>query len=136
MKVSASLPFQIVYSLYQHEYLGYLFESFVIHLDDKGKLTLQHQNISSKNADEFAKGLDDTDYELIELMDSMQQDAVVKKFNTKGPMKADDFFLKMYDKEKGNELIQQEIERYLEIKRASILERFKVKLVFYMGNVG
>ena len=96
MKVSASLPFQIVYSLYQHEYLGYLFESCVIHLDDNGKLTLQHQNISSKNADEFAKGLDSTDYELIELMDSMQQDAVVKKFNTKGPMKPDDFFLKMF----------------------------------------
>ncbi|QSE98570.1 DEAD/DEAH box helicase [Fulvivirga lutea] len=136
MKVSASLPFQIVYSLYQHEYLGYLFESFVIHLDDKGKLTLQHQNISAKNADEFAKGLDDTDYELIELMDSMQQDAVVKKFNTKGPMKPDDFFLKMYDKEKGNELVQQEIERYLERKRAQILERLKGKMVFEMGNDG
>ena len=72
MKVSASQPFQIIYSLYEHEYLGYLFESFVIHLDDKGKLTLQHQNISSKNAKEFANGLDETDYVLIDLMDSMQ----------------------------------------------------------------
>ncbi|MEQ8573050.1 MAG: ATP-dependent helicase, partial [Fulvivirga sp.] len=134
MKVSASQPFQIVYSLYQHEYLGYLFESFVIHLDDKGKLTLQHQNISSKNAPEFAKGLDDTDYELIELMDSMQQDAVVKKFYTKGNIKADDFFLKIYDKDKGNELIQQEIDRYLERRRAKILERLKGKKVFEMGN--
>ncbi len=136
MKVSAALPFQIVYSLYQHEYLGYLFESFVIHLDEKGKLTLQHQNISAMNANEFAKGLDQTDYELIDLMDSMQQDAVVKKFNTKGPMKADDFFLKIYDKEKGNELIQQEIENYLERKRADILERLTGKMVFEMGNDG
>lgn len=136
MKVSASLPFQIVYSLYQHEYLGYLFESFVIHLDDKGKLTLQHQNISAKNAKEFEKGLDETDYHLIELMDSMQQDAVVKKFSTKGPIKADDFFLKIYDKEKGNELVQQEIERYLEIKRAKVLEKLKGKMVFEMGNDG
>lgn len=136
MKVSASQPFQIVYSLYQHEYLGYLFESFVIHLDDKGKLTLQHQNISSKNAPEFAKGLDDTDYELIELMDSMQQDSVVKKFYTKGNIKADDFFLKIYDKDKGNELVQQEIDRYLERRRAKILERLKGKMVFEMGNDG
>ena len=136
MKVSAALPFQIVYSLYQHEYIGYLFESFVIHLDENGKLTLQHQNISGMNASEFAKGLDETDYELIDLMDSMQQDAVVKKFNTKGSMKADDFFLKIYDKEKGNGLVQQEIENYLERKRAQILERLQGKMVFEMGNDG
>lgn len=90
MKISAAQPFQIIYSLYQHEYLGYLFESFVVHLDDKGKLTLQHQNISAKNAPEFANGLDTTDYELIELMDSMQQDAVAKHFNKKS-IKAEDF---------------------------------------------
>ena len=136
MKISASQPFQIVYSLYQHEYLGYLFESFVIHLDENGKLTLQHQNISSKNADEFAKGLDTTDYQLIDLMDSMQQDAVVKKFNTKGPIKPDDFFLKIYDKEKGNELVQKEIDNYLERQRAEILERLSGKRVFEMGNDG
>jgi SNF2 family DNA or RNA helicase len=136
MKVSAAQPFQIVYSLYQHEYLGYLFESFVIHLDEKGKLTLQHQNISAKNASEFAKGLDDADYELIEFMDAMQQEAVVKKFNTKGPMKPDDFFLKIYNKEKGNELIQQEIDNYLEKRRAKIFERLKGKMVFEMGNDG
>lgn len=136
MKISSALPFQIVYSLYIHEYLGYLFESFVIHLDDNGKLTLQHQNISSKNADEFAKGLDETDYELIKLIDSMQQEVVVKKFNAKGPMKPDDFFLKIYDKEKGNDLIQKEIDNYLERKRAEILERLSGKRIFEMGNDG
>ncbi len=57
MKVSTSKPFQIIYSLFEHEYLGYLLESFVVQLDDKGKLTLQHQNISAQNAGEFAKGL-------------------------------------------------------------------------------
>ena len=65
MKVSTSNPFQIVYSLFEHEYLGYLFESFVVQLDDNGRLTLQHQNISAQNASDFAKGLDDTDYKLI-----------------------------------------------------------------------
>ncbi len=135
MKVSASQPFQIIYSLYQHEYLGYLFESFVVHLDDKGKLTLQHQNISSKNAKEFASGLDETDYALIDLMDEMQQDSVIKHF-TKKSQKPEEFFLKVYDKEKGNKTLQKEIDAYLEKRRAKILPKLQGKRVFEMGNDG
>ncbi len=100
MKVSASQPFQIIYSLYQHEYLGFVFESYIVHLDDKGKLTYQHQNISPKNAREFSKGLDDRDFELIEIMDSMAQESIVKKFSAKF-MKPEEFFSKTYDKTKG-----------------------------------
>jgi SNF2 family DNA or RNA helicase len=135
MKVSSSQPFQIIYSLYQHEYLGYIFESYIVHLDDKGKLTYQHQNISSKNAREFSKGLDSRDFELIELMDSMQQEAIVKKFSAKF-MKPEEFFAKIYDKTKGNELIQEQIEDYLEKRRARILEKMKGKQLFEMGNDG
>src|SRR5690348_14674942 len=102
MKVSASQPFQIIYSLYLHEYLGFIFESYIVHLDDKGKLTYQHQNISTKNAREFSRGLDDRDFELIELMDSMSQDNIVKKFSPK-LMKPEEFFSKTFDKTKGNE---------------------------------
>ncbi len=135
MKVSSAQPFQIIYSLYQHEYMGFIFESFIIHLDEKGKLTYQHQNISSKNAREFSKGLDTRDYELIDLMDKMHQDVILKKFSAKA-MKPGEFFAKVYDKQKGNELIQEEIERYLETKRAEILEKLKGKLLFEMGNDG
>ncbi|MEM1406618.1 MAG: DEAD/DEAH box helicase [Bacteroidota bacterium] len=135
MKVSAAQPFQIIYSLYQHEYLGYLFESFVIHLDEKGKLTLQHQNISSKNAPEFANGLDQTDFDLIDIMDTTQQEYVIKKFYKK-PIKPEEFFLKVYDKAKGNELLQKEIDLYLERKRAEILDRLRGKMLFEMGNDG
>ena len=135
MKISAAQPFQIIYSLYQHEYLGYLFESFVIHLDEKGKLTLQHQNISSKNAPEFANGLDQTDFDLIDIMDTTQQEYVIKRFYKK-PIKPEEFFLKVYDKVKGNELLQKEIDLYLERKRAEILERLRGKMLFEMGNDG
>jgi SNF2 family DNA or RNA helicase len=135
MKVSASQPFQIIYSLYQHEYLGFVFESYIVHLDEKGKLTYQHQNISSKNAREFSKGLDDRDFELIELMDSMTQEAIVKKFSAKF-MKPEEFFAKTYDKVKGNELLQEQIEDYMEKRRAKILEKMKGKVLFEMGNDG
>ncbi len=135
MKVSASQPFQIVYSLYSHEYLGFVFESYIVHLDEKGKLTFQHQNISSKNAREFSRGLDDRDFELIEIMDSMQQDVVAKKFFSKH-VKPDEFFAKIYDKAKGNEVVQEQIEDYMEIRRAKALERIKGKMLFEMGNDG
>jgi hypothetical protein len=91
MKVSASEPFQLIYSLFQHEYLGYIFEAFIVRLDEKGKLTYQHQNISSKNAREFARGLDDRDFELIDWMDGMNQDSVLRHFSKK-IMKPDEFF--------------------------------------------
>ncbi len=135
MKVSATQPFQIIYSLYQHEYLGYIFESFIVHLDEKGKLTYQHQNISSKNAREFGKGLDDRDFELIELMDSMNQDAVLKHFSKK-IMKPDEFFSKVFKKDKGDELLQEEIEAYMEKRRATTLEKMRGKMLFEMGNDG
>jgi SNF2 family DNA or RNA helicase len=135
MKVSASQPFQIIYSLYLHEYLGFIFEAYIVHLDEKGKLTYQHQNISSKNAREFSKGLDDRDFELIEIMDSMQQDTIVKKFSSK-IMKPEEFFAKTFDKTKGNELVQEQIEDYMEKRRAKALEKIKGKWLFEMGNDG
>ncbi|MEX2230785.1 MAG: DEAD/DEAH box helicase [Cyclobacteriaceae bacterium] len=135
MKVSASQPFQIIYSLYQHEYLGFIFESYIVHLDEKGKLTYQHQNISAKNAREFSKGLDDRDFELIESIDAMHQDAIAKKFSSK-IMKPEEFLTKTYDKAKGNEQIQEQIEEYMEKRRAKILEKVKGKMLFEMGNDG
>jgi SNF2 family DNA or RNA helicase len=135
MKVSASQPFQIIYSLFQHEYLGFLFESYIVRLDEKGKLTYQHQNISAKNAREFAKGLDDRDFELIRLMDTMQQDSVAKKFAGKA-VKPEEYFPKIFDKKKGNEAVQELIEIHMESKRAEVLEILKGKLLFETGNDG
>ena len=135
MKVSTSKSFTLVYSLFEHEYLGYLFESYVIQLDNKDRLTFLHQNISAQNAREFKQVLDENDYELIRLMDSMQQDKIVQKFYNR-KIKTSDFFLKIYDSKKGNKLIQNEIERYLETKRAKILALMKGKNLYEMGNDG
>lgn len=135
MVVSTSKPFRIIYSLFEHEYLGYLFESFVVQLDIKGKLTFVHQNISALNAKEFATGLDENDYELIKLMDSMQQDAVIKFFYKK-KIKPAEFFLKIFNPDKGNVDMQEEIKRYLGRKRAKILSLLKDKDLFEMNNDG
>ncbi len=135
MKVSSTDPFQIIYSVYQHEYLGYMFESFVVRLDERGKLTLQNQNISFLNAREFSSGLDETDYELIKLMDSMHQDVVIRKFY-KQRIKPRMFFEKVYRTEKKDELLIREINNYLERRRSKIMPLLVEKMLFEMGRDG
>lgn len=138
MKVASDKPFEIVYSLFNHEFLGILFESFAIQLDEKGRLSYAYQNISFKNANEFEEGLDKTDIELIKLMDSMQQEAIVKKFNTKN-IKPKEFIRKVFDKDtttQSNKEIQKLIDHRLELSRAKILDRIKNKRLFEMGNDG
>ncbi|MGV3541412.1 MAG: SNF2-related protein [Rufibacter sp.] len=135
MKVFTTQPFQVIYSLFEHEYLGYLFESFVVQVNSKKQLTLQHQNISSKNAEEFAARLDQTDFQLIELMDQIQQDAVFKKFAVKKTTLAD-FFFKTYDPAKGDKLLQETIDHYVQGRMSKILDLLQSKMVFIMGKDG
>src|SRR3954466_7323040 len=135
MKVSTAEPFQITYSLLQHEYLGYLFETFVVQKDHNDKLTLKHQNISSKNAEEFSDGLDDADFQLIKLIDSIQQETIIKKFYNK-KITPNEFFLKIYNKEKGDTLLQEAITRFIEGKMAEILALMQEKKIFEMGSDG
>ncbi|MBK0404233.1 DEAD/DEAH box helicase [Adhaeribacter sp. BT258] len=135
MKVFTTQPFQAVYSLFEHEYLGYLFESFVVQVNSRNHLTLQHQNISAKNADEFASRLDATDFKLVALMDQIQQDAVYKRFSTK-KLTLTDFFLKTFDPEKGDKDLQENIKSYVETRMAKILALLANKKVFIMGKDG
>jgi len=135
MRVSASEPFQLIYSIFAHEYLGYLFESFVVKKDAKGNLTLTNQNISHKNAKEFASGLVENDYEIIRLMDSIQQDVVTNKFSTKH-LKPEEFLPKVYNKEKGDKLIQEAIDHYIDTVKSKILPLLVDKEVYVMSNNG
>lgn len=135
MKVYTTQPFQAIYSLFEHEYLGYLFESFVIQVNTRGQLTLQHQNISAKNADEFASRLDANDFKLVALMDQIQQDSIYKQFGHK-KLSLTDFFLKTFDPEKGDKNLQETILRYVQTRMAKIMDLLAGKRVFIMGKDG
>lgn len=136
MKVSTERPFKIIYSLYAHEYLGYLIESFAVQLDEQGAFTFEHQNISSKNAPEFASELTDEDYEIIRLVDAMQQDAVISRFHKK-KIKPPEFFGKIYESDTDkHQQLRQEIDYYLESLRARILPLLQGKRLFEMNKDG
>lgn len=84
---------------------------------------------------EFSDVMDETDFELIKLMDSIQQDVVSNKFQNKH-LKPDEFFLKAFDKEKGDETLQTAILDYVDRKMADILPMLHSKEVYSMGNDG
>ncbi|MDE0471563.1 MAG: SNF2-related protein [Ekhidna sp.] len=133
MKVSPEKPFKLIYSLREHQYLGRLFESFVVQLNEKGGLTFSHQNISSKNADEFSSGLDEDDYRIIKLIDEVQPDKVAGKFSRKS-QKSDAFFSRAYSKSAEDKNLQKEIERYVERRKSQILDLINRKRLFEMGK--
>jgi SNF2 family DNA or RNA helicase len=136
MKVNPSKPFEFVYSLFEHQYLGYMFESFAIQLSENGKKTLTFQNVSYKNAEEFKNGLDENDFKLIYLMDETEQENVIKKFYNK-KINTADFFNKFFDPEKGDKEIQKLLISYQQLKMAQILELLqKGKNIYIMGNDG
>lgn len=135
MKVAPTQPFQIVYSLLNHEFLGYLIEAFVVQRNSRGELTLLNQTLSTQNVSEFARELDERDFELVRLIDSIQQDTIVKKFNTR-KLPAVDFFLKIYDSNKGDKLVQDAIGGYLENMKARIMALLPGKPFYVMGNDG
>ncbi|MEA5428323.1 DEAD/DEAH box helicase [Arcicella lustrica] len=136
MKVSTSQPFQIIYSILSHEYLGYLFEAFIVQLDDKEELTLLNQNVSIKNINEFAHGLDKIDLQLVKLINSLQSENIYKKFVGSKKRSVVDFFLKVYDPQKGEKALQEMIAVYVEKVKAEMLPLLLGKKLFIMGSDG
>ena len=135
MKVSPTQPLQIVYSMLEHEYLGFLFEPFAVQLNSKNELTMLVQSVSSKNISEFSQYANEVDYELVKLTDALQQDNILRKFNLK-KLPVYDFFLKIFDQEKGDKLMQETLYNYLDNLRIQILELLLKKPVFVMGSDG
>ncbi|MES2517027.1 MAG: SNF2-related protein [Bacteroidota bacterium] len=136
MKVSTAQPFQIIYSILNHEYLGYLFEAFVVQLDSKNELTLLNQNVSIKNIKEFSDGLEASDLHIVKLIDSLQPENIYKKYVGTKKRTVTDFFLKVYDPQKGEKPIQELISGYVEKVKAEMLPLLLGKQLFIMGGDG
>ncbi|MDX1904057.1 MAG: DEAD/DEAH box helicase [Thermonemataceae bacterium] len=137
MKVAPTQPFTIVFSLLKHEYLGYLISPFAVQMNGKGLLTLQYQGLTSKTAKDFHKKIDAQDTQIIKLCDSLQIEQIIKKFYQK-KIHQNDFFLKIYHKDKGDKNIQTYIEQYVDSKIAQILRLIfeHQKPFFVMGTDG
>ncbi|TAE70965.1 MAG: DEAD/DEAH box helicase [Bacteroidetes bacterium] len=139
MKVVATQRFEVVFSIYEHEFLGYLLRSFVIQKNTKGELTYQYQVISPKNWDEFRIVLSPEILKAIQLCDDIQQDQLYKKHNTNKKYSVHDFFIKIYDKTAKNEytVVKKYIDNIVDEKKREILEILKgYEFVYIEGKDG
>ena len=83
MWVDSKKPFRLVYALCKHEYLGYLIEPHVVQLNQDNSYSLTYQRIFNTTANEFASQLDPEDYKLINLLESIEQSILIKRFHKK-----------------------------------------------------
>lgn len=135
MIVSPLEPYKVIYSIFNHEYLGYLVEGYVAQLNAKGEVSYKTQNISYKNLGDFKEGISNEDIELIKLTDEIQQDFILKKFASK-KLSQEEFFKKVFDLEKGDKILREAILAYIENRKNELFSKIKDKNIFVMGNDG
>jgi hypothetical protein len=151
MKVNILQPFRLICSIYQHEFLGYLFQSFLVQIDSNGNLTYQYQTVSPQNWDEFLPKLSEKEQKIITLIEKIQPEVIAKFTLSTSPqhhsqtlnkkINIDDFFLKYYankDKEKNqiHEEIRKIIEQRIESYKQQILELLGDDTIYITGKDG
>jgi superfamily II DNA or RNA helicase len=95
LRLQSDKPCKLVYALCKHEYLGYLIEPHVVQLNANGSFSLTYQRLFSNTAKEFASILDETDYQLIKLLEEMEQTYLIKKYYKKS-IRPVEFFTKVF----------------------------------------
>ncbi|MEZ4774424.1 MAG: DEAD/DEAH box helicase [Bacteroidia bacterium] len=128
--VDPRLPFTAVYSIYHHEYLGYMISAHIVQLLPSGDLSLVHHRLVPENMDQFLHGLDEQDIALIKMTDEISPRRIIKKFGG-NPRHEAEFFTTRFIGELAN-LAKNFVQR----KVAVILDTLGDKWVFEMGNDG
>ena len=129
-QVKSKLPFKLIYSLGLHPYLGYLIEPHIVQLNTNGSYSLSYKRIFTNTIGDFAPALEETDYQLIKLLDEIEQTHIIKAFNKKA-MRPADFFGKVFD-----EKIYERIRPKIEQKMLTVLKQLKNKPLFLMSKDG
>lgn len=132
MIVVNTQPFALVFAFFQHPYLGWVLEPHVVQMNSKGAYTLTHQRIFSKTSDYFSSGISKEDYELIKILDEVDDDFLFRRFNTevKRKIRTAEFFQKYCSKE----LMEETIRPYIEQRMNKVLQQLRGKTVYKIGN--
>lgn len=130
LRIQSDKPCQLVYALCKHDFLGYLIEPHIVQLNANGSFSLTHQRLFSNTAKEFDRYLDETDYQLIKLLEEVEQGQIIKRYHKKS-IRPLEFFSTVFD-EKFFEVIRPKIEKKL-IEALSLIGN---KPLFLMGKEG
>jgi len=119
----------MVYSLYNHEYLGLLLAPYIVQLNAHGDFTYTHKKLNGITAKEFDYLLDDNDRQVVQWLDECDQHYIIKKHSPKKALRPVEFFQKHY-----SEQLHDVIRPLTEQRLAKALFLLKNKSVFIMGD--
>lgn len=132
MKVVNNQPFELVYTLLEHNHFGYVIEPHVVQINTLGNYTLTHQKVFNTTIEYYEKGIDDVDRKLVDLLGELDQEVIVKKFYTKTVIRPTEFFKKHFN----DELFKDFIRPYIEKRLAEAIELLRDRKVFIQGKEG
>ena len=131
MIVVNTQPFALVYTLVNHSHLGYILEPHIVQINSLGKYSLTHQRIFTKTADYFSKCIQEKDYEIIALLDELDDDYLFKKFHTdtKKKIRTAEFISKIKES-----AYEEKVKTFVEERMIKALNLLKGQAIFKTGN--
>jgi SNF2 family DNA or RNA helicase len=125
-------PIALVYTLVSHPQLGYLLEPHIVQVNSLGKYSLTHQRIFTKTSDYFARCISEKDYEIIAILDELDDDYLFKKFHKdpKKKIRTHEFINKVVLEP----LFEEKIKPFIEERMNKALNLLKGQAIFKTGN--
>jgi SNF2 family DNA or RNA helicase len=125
-------PFALIYSLFQHPFLGLILEPHVVQMNGKGAFTLTHQRIFSKTADYFSKNIQPEDLKLIKILDEVDDDFIFKRYNkeVKRKIRTAEFFSKYCSKE----MMEDQIRPFIDERMNQVFQILRGRTIYKNGN--
>lgn len=132
MIVVNTQPFALVFTLVEHAQLGLMLEPHVVQQNNKGAFTLTHQRVFSKTADYFSKNISEEEFEIIRILDEVDDDFLFRKFNTetKKKIRTAEFF----NKHCSPQLLEEKIKPFFQAKMNKVFELLRGKTIYKTGN--
>ncbi len=131
MIVVNTQPFALVYTLVNHPHLGFILEPHIVQINSLGKYSLTHQRIFTKTADYFSRCIQEKDYEIIALLDELDDDYLFKKFytDTKKKIRTAEFISKIKES-----AYEEKVKTFIEERMIKALNLLKGQAIFKTGN--
>ncbi len=131
MIVVNTQPFALVYTLVNHPHLGFILEPHIVQINSLGKLSLTHQRVFTKTADYFSKCIQERDYEIIALLDELDDDYLFKKFytDTKKKIRTAEFISKIKES-----AYEEKVKNFIEERMIKALNLLKGQAIYKTGN--
>jgi SNF2 family DNA or RNA helicase len=124
-------PFALVYTLVNHPHLGFILEPHIVQINSLGKYSLTHQRVFNKTSDYFSKCIKEKDYEIIALLDELDDDYLFKKFHTetKKKIRTAEFISKIKES-----AYEEKVKNFIEERMIKVLNLLKGQEIYKTGN--